>query len=521
MNDKTTSPRRSDLLPRSLRVAYDSYVKETAIVDASRRWTYGDLRDFVNRVQMRPAGQRFEPGDSVAVLSRNTGLLMASFCAAIGCGAVWVPMSPRWSVEQNADYLRGIAGDWLLYDRHYAEVVPQLVAACPSTTPISIDSLLEVPGGFSAASVVPAGIQSPTYSPGPNDLFALIQTGGTTGSPKTVKLTHGNAAATADVVRDYFCPESSPRCLWVLPLAHAAVLGVGAMFSRGATQFVSDYTGPNQLLRDIEQYGITHIVLVPAMLLAVLRCPALHTCDWSSLVRITVGAGRMPAEELKQASEIFGGRLSYTYGQTEALYITHFSGSEIRRAISSSPDRLRSCGRAADPMLVSVLDDEGNELSAGEVGEIVVQGAVVTPGYLDDDPQSGTSRNGGWRRTGDVGYMDNEGFVFLLDRVHDMIKTYSYKVYPSEVEDAIAAMPGVLEGAVFGLPDELAGEIVAACAVVSDPAVTAEVIARRCRQVLGRVKSPVRVKILDSLPKTATGKVDKVALRTSLAQDRL
>jgi acyl-CoA synthetase (AMP-forming)/AMP-acid ligase II len=233
---------------------------------------------------------------------------------------------------------------------------------------------------------------------------------------------------------------------------------------------------------------------------------------------LLIAAAPVSPEKFGEGVRVFGPCIAQCWGQAEApMLLTYLTPEEVAAAVAGDhPERLASCGRPTFSCQVEVMDEEGRILPVGERGELVVRGRLVTPGYLNRAEDTAAIRTFGWHHTGDVGYLDADGFVYIVDRLKEMIITGGFNVYPAEVESVLLALPEVRDCAVIGIPDDRWGEAVCAIVVPVDPGrADAEHLIARSKVALGSVKAPKVVHFLESLPATAVGKVDKKALRAT------
>jgi len=260
------------------------------------------------------------------------------------------------------------------------------------------------------------------------------------------------------------------------------------------------------------------LFLPPTALYNLLAHPKIKDFEYSSLQVFLLAGSPVSPDKLKQAVEIFGPCICQSYGQTEAPMLLTFLDAQTLAAAAAGdhPERLSSCGRPTSAVRLAIMDDDGQTLPARQRGEIVARGTLICDGYYEMPEATAEIRKHGWHHTGDVGYMDEAGYVYIVDRKKDMIITGGFNVYCAEVEAAIMALPQVHECAVIGIPHDTWGEAVTAMIVLRDGAALAEseVIAH-CRDKLGAVKSPKSVEFCSEIPKTPAGKIDRKAIRKS------
>jgi acyl-CoA synthetase (AMP-forming)/AMP-acid ligase II len=288
------------------------------------------------------------------------------------------------------------------------------------------------------------------------------------------------------------------------------------MFPLGATNVVLPKFDALEVLKSIEKFRVTHIFLPPTAFYALLAHPDLGRFDYSSLRVFLLAAAPVSPDKLKQGVEVFGPCLCQCYGQTEApMLMTWLDQRSIASAAAGDhPERLRSCGRPTAAVRLAIMDDEGRILPPHQPGEIVARGSLVTRGYYKLPDATREIRTFGWHHTGDIGYRDKCGYIYIVDRKKDMIISGGFNVYCAEVESAVMELPEVRECAVIGVPDEKWGEAVKAIVVLRDgEGVSEDMIIAHCKTRLGGVKAPKSVEFRAEIPKTAAAKTDKKTLR--------
>jgi len=273
---------------------------------------------------------------------------------------------------------------------------------------------------------------------------------------------------------------------------------------------------PQAVLENIPNHRVTHMFLPPTALYALLAHPRVEDFDYSSLRRMLIVAAPVSPDKLKEAVKVFGPCVCQSYGQTEApMYMTWLDpGTLAAAAAGNHPERLRSCGRPTLAVRLAIMDDEGELLPPGQAGEIVARGALVSAGYYNLPEATAEIRTHGWHHTGDIGYRDEDGFFYIVDRKKDMIITGGFNVFCGEVEACVMELPQVRDCAVIGVPDAKWGEAVKAIVVLrSGESLTDEAIIAHCKARLGGVKAPKSVDFATEIPKTPAAKTDKKALR--------
>lgn len=351
----------------------------------------------------------------------------------------------------------------------------------------------------------------------------LLFTGGTSGRAKGVPLTHGNIIANAKQVGSKWSAQPDDVVLHVPPMFHSAELVKTVYFMQGAVNVYLPKFDPDALLRTIEEFRITFALLVPTMLMLTLQSGKVSQYDVSSLRQIIYGASPMSADWIKAAFEAFpNAEIAQGYGLTEtAPLLTMLDHqSHVDALAEGNTARLYSCGGVLDHVDLKIMDDRGQECATGQVGEIYARGDNVFKGYINQDELTQQVLLDGWFQTGDLGYLDDEGYLYLKDRKQDLIVTGGENVYSSEVEAVLNRHPDVLEVAVIGVPDEIYGEkVIAVLTARSGHASTQAELVNFCRDRIGGYKIPKEIHVVENLPRSALGKILKTELRKKYSED--
>jgi long-chain acyl-CoA synthetase len=348
----------------------------------------------------------------------------------------------------------------------------------------------------------------------PGDVATILYTSGTTGRPKGVIQTHDNLYANSlNAWNTATTKRLSEMTLLVLPLAHTFGLSVlisGYLF--GTRAVLMRWFDPEQALALIQKHKVKYMAGVPTMFVYMLTHPNAGNYDTSSVDRWLVGAAPMPMEQLTAFEAKFGGVLAVGYGLSEASP----SVANEREGMARKPG---STGVPVEGVKVKIVDDAARDLPRGQIGEICVRGRNVSPGYLDNPEATAETFRDGWLFTGDCGYLDDDGYLFIVERKKDLVIRGGLNVYPKDVEEVLYKHPQIVEAAVVGVPDTRMGEEVCAYVVLRDGATTTsgDVIAH-CQSNLAKYKTPRYVEIVGSLPKTGIGKIQKKELRKLAAE---
>ena len=470
----------------------------------------------------------FEPGDSVAVYAPNHPEAVICVFAAMRAGGAWVPVNVRASASSNAEYLAYVETKWLFYHPSLAAEVAVIVAATPSLRGVICIGDEDHHGPtLEALCAAGAGTAIPDWSDpfgAPDRVFSRWPTGGTTGPSKGVEITNGNIVTMYELgLKHYIGDEVDDIVhLAVAPITHAAGAIIGIFAAVGGTTLVHESFNPGAVLEAIEKHRVTHIFLPPTAYYALLDHPDTKTRDLGSLRQLLLAAAPVSPDKFRRGVDVFGPVVCQCYGQAEApMLISMLEPATVAAAAAGEhPERLHSCGQVTSCTQVTILDDDGNEMRRGERGEICCRGPLVTAGYFARPEATLEARQFGWHHTGDIGYLDADDYLYIVDRKKDMIITGGFNVFATEVEAPILALPGVLECAVIGIPDERWGESIKAVVVLNEGVVLEpEQIIAEVRSKLGGVKVPKSVDIWPSIPKTAVGKTDKKAIRAEFWSD--
>jgi len=472
---------------------------EAVACDGERR-TYAELASRVRKV----AGlleSISEPGDRIALWAANSDIYLELFLGIPCANRAIVPHNTRWA-EPELIYATEDAGAKIL-----------ITDKDPGALADVVDQVIRIDTGEYEQLLAAAPESEPAVSP--DTVAGLFYTGGTTGASKGVMLTHANLMANAVHTQLAQPQVESDRYLTMAPMFHAAgVYNALALIWVGAANVVLRAFTPDATLDLIEAEKITCAIAVPSMLAAMVEAQAVQPRDVSSLSWISHGASPIALEVLKRSFDLFKCELIHLYGATELSPIAAIFRHED--TFLDDPERAKSCGVAPPGINLQIRGAEGAVLPAGEVGEVTVQGPNVMVGYWNKPEQTAAALDAdGWYSSGDVGFLDGDGYLYLVDRSKDMIVSGGENVYCTEVEDAIYSHPGVLEATVFGIPDDQWGEAVHAVVVPREGADLDEAtIIGHCRSKIGGYKVPKSVGLqTDPLPKSGPGKVLKRELR--------
>jgi acyl-CoA synthetase (AMP-forming)/AMP-acid ligase II len=488
------------------------------VSDGLRTWTYAEVNDWADRIATVLTDRGLVEGDRIGVLAKNCPDWVALYYGAFKCGVVPVPLNFRLNPAEWAYLLEDSGARAVIVAQEFVGRLDELGEDLPSGvgTRFVLDG--ESDGWLSLPEVLFSTAAWPRTTDrraGDQDLWQMY-TSGTTGLPKGAVVTHGSVHANMIQMRTAGPVLPNDHRLVAMPLYHAgAAMSMIQVIAAGASMRTMAKFDPAECVRVIEDEGVTHFSLVPAMIQTMIGLPNLTGRRFDSLRTISYGASPITVETLRTAMEIFGCGFQQGFGQTEtSAALTMLDTRAHERALAGEPHLLRSCGRAMVGTEVAVVDSEGKPVPAGTVGEVIARGPQMMRGYWNLPEATAETLVDGWLHTGDAGYLDDEGFLYLSDRLKDMIVSGGENIYPREIEEVISAMPGVLEAAVIGVPDTRWGESVKACVVAEpDHDLTVDDVITWCRDHLATFKAPRSVDFLDALPRNPSGKVLKRELR--------
>jgi len=486
-----------------------------------RSMSYGEVQAVSRRVARALARSGTRPGDTVAVLSANDPMAFACVFGIARAGAVWCPVNPRNEAEENRELLDLFGCSVLLYQSAFAPLVAKVRDALPRlTTLVCLDesdagdpSLEAWLDGTGDGDVPDDGLAPP------DDVVMLVGTGGTTGRPKGVRLTGRNLETMTALTLMSYPFTGRPRYLAMAPLTHAAGVLCFPVMALGGEVVVMPRPDLGEFLALVERHRITHAFLPPTLIYMLLERPELDATDLSSLQCLWYGAAPISADRLEQALTRIGPVMAQLFGQSEApmMVSTMAPADHFRPDGSVARERLTSAGRPSPLVRVGIMDGEGRLLAPGERGEVVVRGSLVMAGYHGDPAATAEASKYGWHHTGDIGYLDTDGWLYLVDRAKDMIISGGFNVYSAEVERVLMAHPGVQDCAVLGLPDDKWGErVVAVVQARPGVALDPDEVRAFVRSHIGAVKAPKQVEIWPDLPRSKVGKVLKPDVRSRL-----
>jgi long-chain acyl-CoA synthetase len=505
-------------LTQSVRRNAALYGDKIALEFEDRAFTWPEFEDRCARLAgvLRDLG--LSNGDRVAMLGFNSHRYIEFYFGSMWAGGVMTPINFRWSVPEIVYALNDCAPEILLVDRAHVDLVKEIQAGVPDLRHVIFADDGSAPDGLlSYEDALGAADRADDAGRGYEELACVFYTGGTTGRSKGVMLSHRNLMfnSLTGMVNLRFNKETAH--LHMGPLFHLA--GGARIFMTtvaGGRHVVLPGFKADAVMQTIQDKKITHMVMVPTMLNMLMNDPSFGVYDLSSLTDLSYGASPMPEALIRRAIEALPTvRIAQSYGMTELSPVATCLSPEFHELDGPYAGRLKSAGRPIFGVDVQIFDDRDNEVAQGEIGEVVVRGPNVMQGYWNKPELTAEALRNGWMHTGDAGYVDEEGFLFMVDRVKDMIISGGENVFSAEVEDVLMKHADVVECAVIGIPSDKWGEQVHAVVVPREGSkVTAEDLMAHCRDFIAPYKCPRSVDLRgEPLPQSGPGKILKSELR--------
>ncbi|MBN2283820.1 MAG: long-chain-fatty-acid--CoA ligase [Deltaproteobacteria bacterium] len=500
------------------------YPDKTASVFEDKRFTYREFNDRARSLANALLDMGVKKDERVALICHNSHYYAESVFAIAKIGAVSTNLNWRLSGRELASLIKDSGAAVVLFSKRFEHLFAPMREQAPGTVRyIAIegkidDDMIDYEDLISRYPSV-----EPDVDIDENDTVLQLYTSGTTGRPKGVMLTHRNMLSNAvntiiemEITRD-------TNVLGFLPIFHIAIFMLMNLVYVGATATYVHSFDIDLILSLIEREKLNTTAFTPVIFKFLLDHPTLDNYDLSSLTKIIYATAPMPVDLLKRAMEKFKCDFIQLFGMTEtspALSIL-IPEDHVLEGPEYKMRRLASCGRPIINVDVKVVDNEGNECPPGVVGEFIGRGDNVMKGYHNMPEATAEAIRDGWYHTGDMGYRDEYGYLYIADRKTDMIISGGENIYPREVEEAIGKMPGVLDVAVIGVPDEAWGESVKAVIVAAPGAgLTEEMVIEHCKSMIASYKKPKSVDFVDMLPRNALGKIQKEVLRAQYWEGR-
>ncbi|WP_373088872.1 long-chain-fatty-acid--CoA ligase [Zhongshania sp.] len=505
INDHTAyhAQRRSDVMMAS---------------DNIKSFNYAQAWAHINAIAAHLQLEGIRKGDRVAILAKNS---VDNLCIFLGCariGAVAVGLNYRLTAAE-LDFIAGDADvKFLFMDQEFNSLRGDYLNSVACVCIDSDESARSLPAWLaSPASLVDVDIKG-------DDILFQMYTSGTTGLPKGVLISHANVMANSYQVLMSTGGgfREGERGLVIAPTFHAVGL-VGALLGviYGGSMIIHRDYDPVGMIETLAKEHINTVAVIPVMLqFSLAMVPNIKDYDFSELHTINYGASPISETLLKECIDVFSCDFVQGYGQTEAtVALTFLTAADHRKALAGRPELLRSCGRAVFGTEIKIVGKDGSALPLGEIGEIVANGPQIMQGYWNNPEATGKTVVDGWLHTGDAGRVDEEGYVYIQDRVKDMIISGGENIYPAEIENILVSHPHIQDASVIGVPDAKWGEAPLAVLVSGgQPELTAEELSEFCRGKLASYKIPRKLEYIAALPRNPTGKVLKKDIRSMMAE---
>ena len=481
-----------------------------AMREEDRLFTYRDLEERTARVASALLAAGLEKGDRIAWIGKNSDLYFTLFFGAARAGIVMAPIGWRLSPTEWAYIVNDTRAKIVFAGPGFESVADQLAG--------KLDHAPRIVAADEARALIDRTPRAPFAPSGHDDAVLQLYTSGTTGNPKGAVLSNRNLFAlrkhSSEADMPYTKWDDDEAVLVAMPCAHIGGTGLGIMaLAAGLPGIILAEFNPDGVFDAVEHHGVTRFFIVPAALQMLLMHPRCASVDYSRLKYILYGAAPIPLELLRQCIKMFGADFIQAYGMTETTGTICMLPPEDHDPEGNA--RMRSAGKALPGVEILILGPDGRPVPTGEVGEVVTRSSNNMLGYWNlPDATAKTMTGDGWIHTGDAGYLDEDGYLFIHDRMKDMIITGGENVYPAEVESAIFGHPAVQEVAVIGIPDQKWGETVKAV-VVAKPGTSieeADIIAW-ARERIAAFKAPRSVDVIEALPRNASGKILRKDLR--------
>lgn len=494
-----------------------NYPNKTALVFKENRYTFRELNNRINSLAHALTEMRLTKGDRIAVIADNCHQHVEMVWTAVKMGIAIIPLNPNLPQGELSYIINNAGARAVVFGENYRPVVESLRPQLEG-----VDQYIVIGASTGEARSYEELISS--YSPlepevkiGDDDLIFLACTSGTTGPPKLVMHTPRSLLAGSLEFVHAFNSTEEDVLLYAGPpfWAHDLPLMTITSFYVGSTIVIASELSPLSILETVEKDGVTGVVVISALIPGLVNYPALSKYNHDSLRWMGVGGAPLPPEVWRQAINSFGNIFIQVYGLSEMLPITLLCSSDfILEGPPEKVERLRSCGKETINTEVKVVDEQGNEVPPGQLGEVIAKGGSMMEGYWNAPRATEETIKGGYLYTGDLATVDDEGYIYLAGRKKDAITTQERVIIPTEIEDIIYRHPQVAEAVVIGLPHEVQGEIIKAVVVLKPGGkASQEEIIELCRQHLRDYAVPWSVDFVDSLPRNPSGKVLRRELR--------
>jgi acyl-CoA synthetase (AMP-forming)/AMP-acid ligase II len=483
----------------------------TAVICGPERRTWSEVHRRADRLAAGLIGLGLRPGDRVAdVRANDLDSVVVDFAVALA-GLVRVPLTAKLTPGEISRMVAGVRARAVITTADQAEAVECIRLEAPSVEFVIADNL----PGAQGIDQVSREWQGRRPVAAPDAMLNIRYTGGTTGLPKAVMAQQATQIGYATMMLLDLCDIASDDIvLQTQPYSHGGGNYSLPCAMRGGAVMLQERFDVDAVLDAVEADGVTMMKIVPTVLYRLVQAQRRTPRDLSSLRLIMYGAAPMQEHLIREAMEVFGCGFAQTYGQAEAqTTISCLNARDHEQERLSPSDRIRSVGRPYSLTDVAILGPEDHPMPNGEMGEVAIRGMITADGYWDDPVMTAEVFRDGWVRSGDLGKLSADGYLYLVGRASDMVITGGFNVYPAEVEQVLVALPGVAGAAVTAVPDPEWGERVVAAVVRADPELSEARVTDGARRQLAGYKCPKEIRFVDQLPLNVNGKVDRAATR--------
>jgi fatty-acyl-CoA synthase len=513
--------RRVMNLAHFLRQSARRHAGETACVWGGQTWTWAQLDRRVNAMAAALAARGIRKGDRILVQSKNCNQMLESMFVCFRLAAVWVPTNFRLTPEEVAYLAKASGAAAMICGNDFPQHASAACAAAPSIRLVVSIGPSAFAEDYESLLTAFDGQSAPTAAVAHDDPCWFFFTSGTTGRPKAAVLTHGQMAFVVTNHLSDLMPGTTHRdaSLVVAPLSHGAGIHQLVQAARGAKTVLlsADRFDPEEAWRLVERWRVSNMFTVPTILKMLTEHPAVDRYDHASLRYVIYAGAPMYREHQKQALAKLGKVIVQYFGLGEVTGNITVLPAQLHELEDGAGVRLGTCGYERTGMQISIQDETGRELPAGETGEICVCGPAVFAGYYDNPEANAKAFRDGWFRTGDLGYLDAEGFLYITGRASDMYISGGSNVYPREIEEKVLMHPAVAEAAIVGVPDITWGEVgIAICVLRPQAKLNEPELLAWLESKVARYKLPKRVFFWEELPKSGYGKITKKLIRSEL-----
>lgn len=485
--------------------------QRVALIDSRKRISFLELEQRANQLAHALQGAKVQPGDRVAIQAWNRSELVETEVACYKGGFIKVPINARLSTDETVHMLQDSSAKVLVADAAHAQAVLARQGEIPT-----LQRVVNIDDGYEAwIAAQPQTVVQATIND--DEPAVLHYTSGSSGVLKAAMQTYGNRMA---MLRKFLASpmrRAMPGDLQahVGPITHASGMNLMYLIYCGAASLLLGRFEETELLQAIQTERVTRLFMVPTMINRIVNHPEISSYDLSSLKLVLYGAAPMAPALVEKAIGLFGPILVQGYGAGETnSVVTILTEQDHVDALANNPKRLASCGRCYSETEVRVVDDKDQDVKVGEVGEIIVRGADIMKGYWNAPELTAEAIINGYYRTGDLAQVDDEGYIYIVDRKKEMMICGGFNIYPAEIEQVLFAHPAIYEGAAVGVPDEDMGEAIKAVVVLKPGhSATAEEIMAFCAERLPGFKRPRSVDFTNDLPKNPNGKIVRRLVR--------